>query len=122
SVPHPGMALFDAPDATASCTRRVRSDSPLQALTLLNDEAYVEFSRAMAKRINKEAPAKDAERLDYAFLLALGRKPSTVERDRLQRFLALQRDEYTSDPTSASLLVVKEQVFDSPPNGKTESE
>ena len=44
------------------------------------------------------------------------------ERDRLQRFLALQRDEYTSDPTSASLLVVKEQVFDSSPNGKTESE
>jgi hypothetical protein len=122
SVPHPGLALFDAPDATASCTRRVRSDSPLQALTLLNDEAYIEFSRAMAKRIQKEAPAKDAERLDYAFLLALGRKPNAVERERLQRFLALQRDEYRSDPTSASLLVVKEQVFDSSPNGTKESE
>src|SRR5207237_3475231 len=75
SVPHPGLALFDAPDATATCTRRVRSDSPLQALTLLNDEAYIEFSRALAKRVVKEAPAKDSERLDYAFLLALGRKP-----------------------------------------------
>src|SRR5260221_80245 len=122
SVPHPGLALFDAPDATASCTRRVRSDSPLQALTILNDEAYIEFSRALAKRIKKEAPANDAERLDYAFLLTLGRKPNATERERLQRFLSLQRDEFRSDPTSASLLVVKEQVFDSSPNGTVASE
>jgi hypothetical protein len=122
SVPHPSLALFDAPDATAACTRRVRSDSPLQALTLLNDEAYIEFSRALAKRILKEAPAGDAQRLDYAFLLTLGRKPQAVERERLQRFLSLQRDEYRSDPTSASLLVVKEQVFDSSPNGNVVGE
>ncbi len=117
SIPHPSLALFDAPDATASCTRRVRSNSPLQALTLLNDEAYIEFSRAMAKRVWKEAPANERERLDYVFLLTLGRKPNPQERDRLSRFLSLQRDEYRSDPTSASLLVVKEQVFDSSPGG-----
>jgi len=122
SIPHPGLALFDAPDATSACTRRVRSDSPLQALTLLNDEAYIEFSRALAKRIVKEAPAHDAERVDYAFLLALGRKPKQAERDRVRQFLALQRDEYRSDPTSASLLVVKEQVFSSSPGGLTTSE
>jgi hypothetical protein len=122
SIPHPGLALFDAPDATSTCTRRVRSDSPLQALTLLNDEAFVEFSRALAKRISKEAPANDAERVDYAFLLALGRKPKQAERDRIRQFLALQRDEYSSDPTSASHLVVKEQVFSSSPGGLTESE
>ncbi|HTM50447.1 MAG TPA: DUF1553 domain-containing protein, partial [Bryobacteraceae bacterium] len=122
SVPHPGLALFDAPDATTACTRRVRSDSPLQALTLLNDEAFLEFSRALAKRIQNEAPANDGARLDYAFLLALGRKPTAVEKDRVQRFLALQRDEYSSDPTSASLLVVKEQVFDSSPDGNREVE
>src|SRR5262249_41987373 len=115
-----GLALFDALDATSACTRRVRSDSPLQALTLLNDEAYIEFSRALAKRVAKEV--KDSERLDYAFLLVLGRKPSSVERERLQRFLALQRDEYRSDPTSASLLVVKERVFDSSPGGNLEAE
>jgi len=122
SVPHPALALFDAPDATATCTRRVRSDSPLQALTLLNDEAYIEFSRALAKRVAKESPAGDAERLKYAFLLTLGRPPNPVERERLQRFLALQRDEYRSDPTSASLLVVKEQVFSSNPGGNLEAE
>ena len=122
SIPHPGLALFDAPDATAACTRRFRSNSPLQALTLLNDEAYIEFARALAKRVLKEAPAADAARLDYAFLLALGRHPKPVEQDRLARLLALQRDEYRSDPTSASLLVVKEQVFDSSPGGNRDLE
>src|SRR5260370_36521342 len=60
SVPHPGLALFDAPDATATCTRRVRSDSPLQALTPLNDQAYIESSRARAKRNANQATAADA--------------------------------------------------------------
>ncbi|MBI3667402.1 MAG: DUF1553 domain-containing protein, partial [Acidobacteria bacterium] len=122
SAPHPGLALFDAPDATSTCSRRIRSNSPLQALTLLNDQAYIEFSRALARRVLKEAPANDQERLDYAFLLALGRNPKPAERDRLARFLALERGEYRSDPTSASLLVVKEQVFDSSPGGNTASE
>ncbi len=115
SIPYPGLALFDAPDATSACTRRIRSNSPLQALTLLNDEAYVEFARALARRVLKEAPSTDPGRLDYAFLLAVGRNPHPAERDRMARFLALQRDEYRSDPTAASLLVVKEQVFSSSP-------
>ena len=123
SAPHPGLALFDAPDATTACTRRVRSNSPLQALTMLNDESYIEFSRAMAQRIVKEAPAAtDQARLDYAFLLALGRKPLPVERDRLSTFLAKQRQGFAADPTSASLIVIKEQVFDSSPGGKVEGE
>jgi hypothetical protein len=113
SAPHPGFALFDAPDATSTCTRRVRSNTPLQALTLLNDESYIEFARAMAKRVLKEAPPTDAARLDYSFLLTVGRRPKPAERDRLAKFLASERSEYKSDPTSASLLVVKEQVFNS---------
>ncbi len=121
SAPHPGLALFDAPDATTTCTRRVRSDSPLQALTLLNDEAFIEFARALAKRTLNEAPPNDPGRLDYALLAVLGRKPKDTERERLMRFLAVQRDEYQSDPTSASLMVVKEQVFDSSPGGNLES-
>src|SRR5207249_3325232 len=72
SIPHPGLALFDAPDASATCTRRVRSNSPLQALTLLNDEAFIEFSRALAKRVLKEAPDGDGARLDHAYLLTMG--------------------------------------------------
>ena len=122
SIPHPGLALFDAPDASAACTRRVRSNSPLQALTLLNDEAYIEFSRALAKRVLKEAPDGDAARLDRAFLLTMGRKPRGVEAERLQKFLAAEREEYRSDATLASLMVVKEQVFDSSPGGAQAAE
>jgi hypothetical protein len=115
SAPHPGLGLFDAPDATTACTRRVRSDSPLQALTILNDESYIEFARAMAKRVANESAGSDSDRLNYAFLVALGRKPKPAELDRLSRFLSLQRDEYRSDPTAASMMVVKSQVFDSSP-------
>jgi len=122
SAPHPGLALFDAPDATSACTRRVRSNSPLQALTLLNDDAFLEFARALANRVIGQDLHSDRERVDYAFLLALGRLPSPAEGDRLLSFLAGQRDEYRSDPSSASLLVVKERVFDSSPGGTVASE
>jgi hypothetical protein len=104
SAPHPSLALFDAPDATSACTRRIRSNSPLQALTLLNDDAYVEFARALARRVLKESPAEDAARLDRAVLLALGRPPKPAERGRLARFLALQRDEYRTDAAAARAL------------------
>jgi len=115
SAPYPGMGLFDAPDATTACTRRVRSNSPLQALTILNDETYLEFGRALAKRIQTEAGKTDADRLTYAFLITLGRKPQPAELERLTRFLVLQRDEFRTDTTSASILVTKPQVFDSSP-------
>ncbi|HYZ83609.1 MAG TPA: DUF1553 domain-containing protein, partial [Bryobacteraceae bacterium] len=121
SAPHPALALFDAPDASSTCTRRVRSNSPLQALTLLNDEAYLEFARALGKRIVKEGTTDD-ERLDRAFLLTVGHPPRPAEKQRLKQFLALQRDEFKSDITAASLLVVKEQVFDSSPGGTVHSD
>jgi len=104
SIPHPGLALFDAPDASSTCTRRVRSNSPLQALTLLNDQAYMEMAQALAKRILQESPGADRPRLDYAFLSTLGRTPKPAEADRLLRFLAVQRDEYLSHPDAAAAL------------------
>ncbi len=93
SAPHPGLILFDAPDATVTCTRRIRSNSPLQALTLLNDEAYFEFAQALAGRILGDASAADdAARLQRGFLLAVNRVPAAGEQDRLLRLLRAQRD------------------------------
>jgi hypothetical protein len=79
--------VFDAPDGVVTCTRRIRSNSPLQALTLLNDEAHVEFAQALAKRM--EAAPNGVE---IGFLAALGRTPNPVETDRIQTFLNQKRD------------------------------
>ena len=89
SAGHPSLITFDAPDGTASCTRRMRSNTPLQALTLLNDEAEVEFAEKLAARIVKEAPAQDdASRPRYAFLLTLQREPRPKESARLLQIVS----------------------------------
>jgi hypothetical protein len=84
--------VFDAADGITSCTRRIRSNSPLQALTLLNDEANFEFAGALAQRILKEAPAGEAARLRHGFELAVQRTPRPRETERLLRFVRQQRD------------------------------
>jgi len=88
SAPHPGLVVFDAPDSTVSCTRRVRSNTPLQALMMLNDEASLEFAEALAKRIQKDVPAEDLDaRIRSGYLLALNREPRPEEVKRLKGFL-----------------------------------
>ena len=68
---------------------------------MLNDQAFLEFAVAMAKRILEEAPAGDRNRLERAFLLALGRKPSPNDLDRLTTLLTQQREEYNARPAAA---------------------
>ena len=92
SAPHPSLIVFDAPDSTVTCTRRVRSSTPLQALTQLNDEAATEFAAALAKRIESESAGDDRTRLGHGYLLALGREPRPDELARLLRFTQTQRD------------------------------
>ena len=89
ATPHPAVAVFDAPDGFSACTRRLRSNTPLQALTLLNDLQFFEFAEALAARILREGGATDAARLDFAFNLCVSRTPTATERARL---LDLLRD------------------------------
>ena len=91
SAAHPSLMVFDAPDSTVTCTRRVRSNTPLQALTMLNDEASFEFAQALGKRIAAVGDDETA-RLRHGYLLALGRDPRPEEQDRLLRFLQVQKD------------------------------
>jgi mono/diheme cytochrome c family protein len=86
ATPHPALTVFDAPDGFSICTRRIRSNTPLQSLTLLNDEAYVEFSQAMAVKLLKE-PGSDDERIARAFRYCLSRSPSVEEKQRLRELL-----------------------------------
>jgi Protein of unknown function (DUF1553)/Protein of unknown function (DUF1549)/Planctomycete cytochrome C len=75
---------FDAPSNARVCARRERSNTPLQALTLLNDPVFWEAAQALADRIAREAPGDHFnERLDRVFLLCLGRLPDSAERQRL---------------------------------------
>jgi mono/diheme cytochrome c family protein len=105
ATPHPLLTVFDAPDATRSCTRRIRSNTPLQALTLLNDEAFFECARALAARVLEEAPPDDVGRLRHAVHLCLVRAPSPKELKRLGDLLARQRAEFQDDPETARTLV-----------------
>ena len=78
--------------------------TPLQALALLNDQAFVELAQGLAIRVLKEGPASDAERLVYAFRLCLARRPSSLERDRLERLLRQQSEEYRQAPDESRAL------------------
>jgi hypothetical protein len=109
SSPHPGLMVFDAPDSTTTCTRRVRSNTPLQALTLLNDEAYVEAAEALAARVLKEAPPETAGRLRYAFELCTARAPDSSEQETLSRFVAGQLDDFQTDPKLAEGVLQRDQ-------------
>ena len=84
SSPYPFLMTFDAPDANTACTRRPRSNTPLQALTLANDRVFVEAAQGLAVRVLKESPSgAEPERLRHAFRLCFAREPSAVENARL---------------------------------------
>ncbi len=79
ATPNPALTVFDAPNAIQACTRRSRSNTPLQALTLLNDRAFVECAEALAARLVARRELDDTGRLRLAFQRALGRDPSERE-------------------------------------------
>jgi mono/diheme cytochrome c family protein len=93
SAPHPSLIVFDSPDATLACTRRNRSNTPLQALTLLNDQAHFEFAEALAERVLRECNGTNAKRLSHAFGLCLGRKPTEREQQRMSDLLREELEE-----------------------------
>ena len=82
---HPSMLAFDAPTREGCVAERARSNTPQQALVLLNDPTYVEASRVFAERILQHGGDTDGERLAWAFERALSREPSAGEREILLR-------------------------------------
>ena len=107
ATPHPALNVFDTPDAFASCTRRVRSNTPLQALTLLNDPAFFEISQGFAERLIQEGGNTDETRIEMGFRLCLARKPSAYEVSILKSFLNKQRTLYTDVDTKTLTLVAQ---------------
>lgn len=83
---HPLLATFDAADAQTPCTRRNRSNTPLQALHLANDPVFVELANALGERLVRDTPDDDTARLDRAFLYCFAREPFPEERERLLEY------------------------------------
>jgi hypothetical protein len=96
ATPYPALTVFDAPNAVQACTRRPRSNTPLQALTLLNDQAYHECAEALADRVLRDASPNDPARIEHAFRLCLGRPPSERESQTLLTMLDAERSDLGS--------------------------
>lgn len=102
---HPMLANFDAPSREECAAARMVSNTPQQALTLLNDPSFVEAARVFAERLLANGAGTDAERLDELFQRALVRTAHAAERASLLRFLAEQRSYYQGQPEEAGKLV-----------------
>ena len=103
--PYPMLTGFDAPDSNVCAVRRERSNTPLQALTLLNDTVFVEAAQALAKRVLTEAHTTDPERVARAFRLCMGRAPTAAEAERLAKLLGTFRELTAADPAGAAKLL-----------------
>ncbi len=91
SMPDPATSNFDAPNADISCARRVRSNTPLAALTSLNETIFVEAARGLGLRVIREGGPDDTQRAEYAFLLCTARRPTPEERAAIVELVRAQR-------------------------------
>jgi hypothetical protein len=102
------QTTFDGPTAEVVCARRIKSNTPLQALTTLNDEVFVEAAQALAKRVMEEEPsASPVERATQIFRLCVSRRPDEVETKAIMDFYEAQlkrfREDKTVDPAAVAL-------------------
>ncbi len=102
---HPSMKAFDAPNRQRCTADRVRSNTPLQALALLNDPSYVEAARVFAQRILKNGGSSRTEKLQWAFRKALARPPEKGEIEELSQLFEKQFKRYSEDDEAAKKLV-----------------
>ena len=109
--PPPSMATFDAPTREACTVRRPRTNTPLQALVLMNDTQYVEAARHFGERIVEEGGESDDDRLIFGFRVTTGRHPNPQELQVLNTVLVQYRQQYEDEPEAAKSLL---SVGDSP--------
>jgi hypothetical protein len=102
---HPALMAFDAPSRDECTASRSTSNTPLQALVLLNDPTQVEAARVLAARILREGGPSYRSRLDWAFRRVLARPPDVAESRMLRRLLDRQHRRYARDRDAAFALV-----------------
>ncbi|HUE74434.1 MAG TPA: DUF1553 domain-containing protein, partial [Pirellulaceae bacterium] len=113
TAPPPFMANFDAPNRESFCTRRERSNTPLQALQTLNDVQHFEAARALAERMMLEGGSTPAERISFAYRAILSRPPDADELTVVQETLEKHLAKYRAAPDAAKQAI---RAGESPPN------
>ncbi len=101
SAPYPAMVNFDAPSRESCTIRRTRTNTPLQALTTLNDVAFFEAAQALGARLMKEGGATDRARIDYGFRLTTARPAKPAELDRILTWEGTERAYFKAHPDEA---------------------
>ncbi len=107
SVPYPALQVFDAPSGEFSTVRRPRSNTPLQALTTLNEPLFVECAQALARRVLSEGGDNDADRLTFAFRSCVSRRPTKAELGVLLGVLQVQAKRFAADAEKAAMVIGK---------------
>jgi hypothetical protein len=103
--PPPAMLAFDAPRRAVCIAKRERTDSPLQALILLNGTQYVEAARVLGEKLHREANGHVRSMIDHGFLRCLSREPDEKERAILERLYTEQLTHFTASPKAAEALL-----------------
>lgn len=104
SAPYPLLTTFDSPEFSTVCTRRSRSNTPLQALAVANDPMFIELARKLAERVVEEPSTNTAQRVQRMFRLCLIREPSAAEQQLLADYWTRQQALYTRDSEAAEKL------------------
>ncbi len=104
TAPYPSMMAFDASSREVCTIRRIRTNTPLQALVTLNDPVYVEAAQAMARRVLDEAKRKLDKRVGFAMTVALGREASDAEIARLSELYSEVLEEFSANEENAALI------------------
>ena len=110
TVRYPSLTVFDAPSHETSTVRRPRSNTPLQALTTLNDPAFFEAAKAMGQRIVNEGGADVSSRATYGFRLVMSRRPSVYEVNGLVSAFETERQYFQSHQAEARSVAGKPDV------------
>ena len=106
AAPYPSFVNFDAPDRMSCVVARSTTNTPLQALTLLNDEAYIEMAKALSHRTLDASNQLD-EQLIHAFRLCVARQPSDLEIETLQRLYIAELERYRKDSEAVKQLAAE---------------
>jgi hypothetical protein len=107
SNPYPSMATFDAPNREVCTVRRIRTNTPLQALVTLNDPVYIEAAQALARKVVTAGGTTPAERAGYAFRICLARPPHAEELARLVRLYEQTAARFEKSPEEARRLATE---------------